>query len=271
MEIPLPAGRSLHACQAAFRIMEHEYPYPYRQTFPAPPIPPQISPGLRKRPLPAISQDKSAPAPRAIQPKPAPSAEAFQAPQARPALQIPRLPDPARGEPPRKRGRPSKVEIQRRAQMAQARGEQYPAPKRPIAKKGFGPSSPTIMAATEPMSSPSGAAPRPMLNQHRHDGVGFPGAREESSQTEDMQVRRMAAAQAAVFGDHSPSLTKESMPRTLEGQMAPSPTSFPTFRNIMQPSAGNPGSRHDAMAANIAEAETGVDSAHAMLDDHRET
>ncbi|EAS30734.3 uncharacterized protein CIMG_06213 [Coccidioides immitis RS] len=282
MEIPLPEGRSLHSCQTAFFRMEHEYTHAYRRSFPGPPAPAQTSPENRKRPLPPLGLDKTSSAHRAIQPKPTPPGETFQAAQARASLRIPRLPDPARGEPPRKRGRPSKAEIQRRTLMAQARGEQYPAPKRPVTKKGFGAASPTMRAGVEPDPSPAGLLQQslPAQQQHRHgDASSFQGPRDEpTSQTEDIQVRRMTAPHgvmsAQVFGNPGSGVpAKESMPRTLEGQISSSPTTFSqSFRGIIQSRSGLPSPRHDStLVSNVTEAEAGVDSAHSILDEQRET
>lgn len=73
----------------------------------------------------ALHHDK--PAPRAIQPRPPgpPTSKTSHGSESGSSAQLsPRL-DP--GEPPRKRGRPSKAETERRKLLAEARGEPYPS------------------------------------------------------------------------------------------------------------------------------------------------
>ncbi|EEP79324.1 predicted protein [Uncinocarpus reesii 1704] len=279
MEIPLPQGRSLASCQTAYVRMEHEYTHAYRPGLLGPPAPVQTSPGSRKRPLHPTPPDKSTNAPRLIQPKPTPPGEALQPAQARPPRRIPRLPDPTRGEPQRKRGRPTKAEVQKRMSLAHARGEQYPPPKKAATKKGFGASSPTIMSGVQSVPQPSGFVQQPMPTQtHKHsEGTPFQSTR-DASQVEDMQARRIAGPHGAMagslFGDPTSGIpTKEAMPRTLEGQVTPSPTSFnQSYRGIIQSGPGLPSPRHDgALVSNVPETEGAVDSAHSMMDEQRGT
>ncbi|KAJ5263798.1 hypothetical protein N7478_011403 [Penicillium angulare] len=84
---------------------------------------PPVDPNLRKRPL--YASDK----PRAIQPRPPASVASYSSESGASAQLSPRL-DGAHGEPPRKRGRPSKAETERRKAAAEARGETYPPPRR---------------------------------------------------------------------------------------------------------------------------------------------
>ena len=83
-----------------------------------------IDPTLRKRPL--NPAEKSI-APRAIQPRPPASTASYSSESS--AQLSPRF-DISTGEPPRKRGRPSKAETERRKAAAEARGEPYPPPRR---------------------------------------------------------------------------------------------------------------------------------------------
>lgn len=200
-------------------------------------------------------------------------------PTARAPLQIQRLSSAGRGEPPRKRGRPSKAEIQRRAEMAQSRGEPYPPPKRPIAKKNYG-AAPPMMTGAESMPSAAGLMQQSASahQHHRHEGGTFMNSREETTtQAEEIQMRRLTAPHimgGPVYGDSASGASgKESMPRTLEGQITPSPTTFSqSFRSIMQSNPGVPNPRHDSgLVSNMVEAEGGVDSAHSMLEGQRET
>ncbi|KAJ5885717.1 hypothetical protein N7504_011553 [Penicillium tannophilum] len=135
--IPLPPGRTMSSCRMAYESMQAHYPsYPPVAT-PAMPTPvqipraegtrasaPPIDPNLRKRPM----YDK----PRAIQPRPPgpPASVASYSSESGTSAQLsPRL-EGTPGEPPRKRGRPSKLETERRKAAAEARGETYPPPRR---------------------------------------------------------------------------------------------------------------------------------------------
>ncbi|KMU80297.1 hypothetical protein CISG_08403 [Coccidioides immitis RMSCC 3703] len=262
--------------------MEHEYTHAYRRRFPGPPAPAQTSPENRKRPLPPLGLDKTSSAPALFSQSPLPQAKLSGSPGTS-------FSSDSAASRPSKGGsaaffyrRPSKAEIQRRTLMAQARGEQYPAPKRPVTKKGFGAASPTMRAGVEPDPSPAGLLQQslPAQQQHRHgDASSFQGPRDEpTSQTEDIQVRRMTAPHgvmsAQVFGNPGSGVpAKESMPRTLEGQISSSPTTFSqSFRGIIQSRSGLPSPRHDStLVSNVTEAEAGVDSAHSILDEQRET
>jgi hypothetical protein len=86
--------------------------------------PAPIDPSLRKRPL--YPAEKPL-APRAIQPRPPASTASYSSESS--AQLSPRF-DASAGEPPRKRGRPSKAETERRKAAAEARGEPYPPPRR---------------------------------------------------------------------------------------------------------------------------------------------
>src|SRR5204863_7520587 len=111
--------------------MEREYaPTQHRQSFPGLTAP-QVPPGSRKRPLFPHIAEKSVPRP--IQPKP-PSAR-FPGPEIRTPIHMSPSAEGTMGEPPRKRGRPTKAEIERRTRIAHARGEQYPPVKRGTPRK----------------------------------------------------------------------------------------------------------------------------------------
>lgn len=105
-----------------------------------------IDPTLRKRPL--YPAEKPL-APRAIQPRPPASTASYSSESS--AQLSPRF-DVSAGEPPRKRGRPSKAETERRKAAAEARGEPYPPPRR----SGSG-----RLKISSP-SSPAGPAPYPV-------------------------------------------------------------------------------------------------------------
>ncbi|KAJ5137044.1 hypothetical protein N7448_005598 [Penicillium atrosanguineum] len=142
-DIPLPQGRSLNSCKMAFYNMQQGQPGvqaqgpgpgpgpPISHPLPAPILRPEltgtsppIDPMLRKRPL--YPAEKSI-APRAIQPRPPASTASYSSESS--AQLSPRF-DISTGEPPRKRGRPSKAETERRKAAAEARGEPYPPPRR---------------------------------------------------------------------------------------------------------------------------------------------
>ncbi|PLN75115.1 hypothetical protein BDW42DRAFT_44096 [Aspergillus taichungensis] len=171
-DIPLPAGRSLNSCQWAFRGMcQHVQAPPPPSYAPcppprhessAPPAAPSDSVNPRKRPI--LPSDKPILAPRAIQPRPTTSAPPFSNESGFPALISPGSESgTARNEPPRKRGRPSKAESQRRKAVAEALGEPYPPPRRSNSHRIKVPSTPTSPSAVEPLSGslPPSTSSRP--------------------------------------------------------------------------------------------------------------
>jgi hypothetical protein len=109
---------------------------------------------MRKRPL--YPSDK--PLPRAIQPRPPASTASYSSESGASAQLSPRL-DPGTGEPPRKRGRPSKAETERRKLAAEARGETYPPPRRSNSARLKNPTSPTSPAVGPSTSFPQSIAP----------------------------------------------------------------------------------------------------------------
>ncbi|KAL4890437.1 hypothetical protein BDV59DRAFT_204395 [Aspergillus ambiguus] len=130
------------------------------------------SSAVRKRPL--FPADKPMLAPRAIQPRPAASTASFSSESGASTHLSPGSESlNARGEPPRKRGRPSKAESERRKAAAEARGEPYPLPRRTGSNKTKDPSTPaspstttTTTTSTEPLTLallPQAITPRPDL------------------------------------------------------------------------------------------------------------
>ncbi|KAL2824005.1 hypothetical protein BDW59DRAFT_89806 [Aspergillus cavernicola] len=158
-DIPLPSGRSLNSCQSAFHDMCQEFQPPVNPGLG--PIPPQrhgpsmlpvalLDPtsGVRKRPL--YPPDKPILAPRAIQPRPTASNASYSSESGASAILSPGTGGvTARGEPPRKRGRPSKAESERRKAAAEARGEAYPPLRRSGSYKMKVPSTPTSPSGIE--------------------------------------------------------------------------------------------------------------------------
>ncbi|KAJ5736543.1 uncharacterized protein N7483_001668 [Penicillium malachiteum] len=167
--IPSRPGRSMNSCRTAFNNMQAQYqPYSSTPTIPAvPTMPtmqtiapapasiqmprpevtrssaPPVDPNLRKRPL--YPADK----PRAIQPRPPASVASYSSESGTSAQLSPKL-EGNPGEPPRKRGRPSKAETERRKLAAEARGETYPPPRRSGSGrlKIPGPGSPAVAIAS---------------------------------------------------------------------------------------------------------------------------
>ncbi|CRG88578.1 hypothetical protein PISL3812_05609 [Talaromyces islandicus] len=156
-DMPLPPGRTVNECRQQFQTMwqSSHPPPPVRSTeswqAPPPPSGYQVfnpSPvntvplassahdayASRKRPL--YSTDKPN-FPRAIQPRPPHSNVQFGHDAGSPGSISPGWGDHVSGkgpEPPRKRGRPSKMESERRKAEAEARGESYPPPRRRLSK-----------------------------------------------------------------------------------------------------------------------------------------
>ncbi|KAB8232137.1 hypothetical protein BDV23DRAFT_159208 [Aspergillus alliaceus] len=161
-DIPLPPGRSLNSCQLAFYSMCPQHvPMPVNPGFTSfhPPRHESSAPTAialdnsqtRKRLL--FPSDKPMLAPRAIQPRPTASTASFSSESGASALLSPGSESiPTRGEPPRKRGRPSKAESERRKAAAEARGETYPPPRRASSNKMKAPSTPTSPSSVEPLA-----------------------------------------------------------------------------------------------------------------------
>lgn len=104
------------------------------------------STSVRKRPL--YPTDKPI-LPRAIQPRPATGPASYSSESGTSTMLSPGAGGvTASGEPPRKRGRPSKAESERRKAAAEARGETYP-PSRPGSHKAKISSSPTSPSVIE--------------------------------------------------------------------------------------------------------------------------
>ncbi|KAK2803748.1 hypothetical protein FQN51_002977 [Onygenales sp. PD_10] len=210
-----------------FSISQH------RQSLPAPGVPLQISPGDRKRPLPALQLENKAPRP--IQPKP-PIPGQYPIQESRTPVQLsPGVDANFFGEPPRKRGRPSKAEMQRRSLAAQARGEPYPPPKKapPRPQVDLSPIGPSLESSTLPAIRPQvSGSPVHGLSMQQPDAAG--------SQTHDIQVHRAPRPQIPASPPIPPSAEpRESTPRTiLENQVPPPPTSSaPSFRGVNQTSS----------------------------------
>ncbi|KAJ5888937.1 hypothetical protein N7495_008978 [Penicillium taxi] len=198
-DIPLPPGRSLNSCRVAFSNMQmesqrqqqqqhqhHQHQHHQHQRhqstyLPAPSLATALAPAplatsiprpemtgstlpvdptLRKRPYP----DKPLP-PRAIQPKPPTSTASISSESS--AQLSPRLDSAAAGEPPRKRGRPSKAETERRKRAAEARGEAYPPPRRSNSNRIKIPPSPTSPGRLIPFAQ-SNIAMAQNQNQNRN-------------------------------------------------------------------------------------------------------
>lgn len=150
-------GRSLNSCQAAFGLMcqqnvqppaavrpatSQPLPLHHESTAPAAPV---ESSSVRKRPL-CLATDRPL-APRAIQPRPAHTPIAPYGRESSASTQT----SPGTEEPPRKRGRPSKADMERRKAAAEAVGETYQPPPR---RTGSGKSK--TSTATAP-NSPAGS------------------------------------------------------------------------------------------------------------------
>ncbi|KAE8399784.1 hypothetical protein BDV37DRAFT_259350 [Aspergillus pseudonomiae] len=170
-------GRSLNSCQVTFYSMCPQHvqlpinpsfaPFPPpRHESSAPPAPVLDNSQTRKRLL--FPSDRPILAPRAIQPRPTTSTASFSSESGASALLSPGSESmPSRGEPPRKRGRPSKAESERRRAAAEARGETYPPPRRTGSSKMKAPSTPTSPSNIEPLA----ASFIPHASGSRHPGV----------------------------------------------------------------------------------------------------
>ncbi|PWY70185.1 hypothetical protein BO70DRAFT_355650 [Aspergillus heteromorphus CBS 117.55] len=155
------ARRSLNSCQLAFYNMYQHAPlsanpnigpFPPQPHEPSVPAPIPLDNVMRKRPFPP---DKAIRVPRAIQPRPATSTASYSSESGASALLSPSSESITyRGEPARKRGRPSKAESERRKAAAEARGETYPPPRRSSSNKVKGSSTPASPSGIGPLGPP---------------------------------------------------------------------------------------------------------------------
>ena len=172
-------------------------------------VPPPIDPNLRKRPL--YPSDK----PRAIQPRPPPSVASYSSESGTSAQLSPRLESTA-GEPPRKRGRPSKAETERRKAAAEARGETYPPPRRLGAGRVRIPPSPT---------SPAG----PPIAPYAHTNISQPahGPNPSSIPFETSTGRPIAPATGLPVSDERRDMPTRSMAPSMRELPRPQEMSHP--------------------------------------------
>lgn len=186
-------GRSLNSCQFAFHTMcqeQQQQQQQQQQQLQQPQMSVPVNPGLvpfppprhelsaptavrpeashmRKRPL--FLLDKQPLAPRAIQPRPAASTASYSSESSASALLSPSLESTTtKGEPPRKRGRPSKAEAERRKAAAEARGEAYPPPRRSGPHRLKAPSTPAnppdVMSSGTSFTPQAGLRPLEVQN-----------------------------------------------------------------------------------------------------------
>ncbi|KLJ09165.1 hypothetical protein EMPG_15412 [Blastomyces silverae] len=244
MEIPLPPGRSLIACQNAYHHMAQEYSHMFQSRSPfGPNAPSQISPGDRKRPLHTLQTDKPPTGHRNIQPKPTPPGRYPSTDILTPQQLPPSVDNSALNERPRKRGRPSKAETQRRNQAAaQARGEIYPPVKRDLPRFGV-PLAPSLPTGTVPEAPPF-ATMRPQVTDGHVHGPQIQPTDALGSQTQDIRVHRAprpptGPSAGTPVGSTPNSGPGESTARTIMESQAPPPTtsSAPSFRGINQSSS----------------------------------
>lgn len=227
----MPAGRSLNSCKMAFCSMCQK-----PGQFPVLPAPTML-PSTRhedsllravqldcntttNRPL--LPLGKPLLAPRAIQPRPPPRMSYSSESNLSPG---PEYSPAASDEPPRKRGRPTKAETERRRLAAHARGETYPPPRRlrnaktklrspssSVSPGGvgngssgapFSPASESMHSAVAPIQPPVGSNSSPGTAESRQELGGGDGSA-------DGQHLRMASdPQASTSWPVSP----EALPR----------------------------------------------------------
>ncbi|PYH40315.1 putative AT DNA binding protein [Aspergillus saccharolyticus JOP 1030-1] len=283
-DIPLPPGRSLNSCQMAFYNMSQQVPvsaHPGRGPAPhahesAPPSTAPLDPSaLRKRPL--YPLDRAVRAPRAIQPRPTTSTASYSSESGASALLSPSSENiTVKGEPPRKRGRPSKAESERRKAAAEARGETYPPPRRTGSSKVKLPSAPTSPASLGPGaplfgSQAVGRPPHPSPSSELHypaqprrplslgGAIGdtrlqempsqdlMPSMRELPRPTEMRQT--LPSPQALQLGQREPIPRRETGDRLFE-PLLPDRTSFVegNRRNLIHPLARRPEEAHGTVS-----------------------
>ncbi|KAL2001829.1 hypothetical protein VTN02DRAFT_1149 [Thermoascus thermophilus] len=254
-DIPLPPGRSLNSCQNAFRSMSQLPLAPTQAPLPPPrlepPLPPAPRPDAgvpRKRPL--YPLEKATTTPRAIQPRPPPLSSTRYSVESGASIQVSHGMESttSRGEPPRKRGRPSKAETERRKAVAQARGETYPPPRRSTNAKPRNPTTPsgvTSGGSEGAAGSPQAAVQTPEMQKPGNPSKG--SVRKETTQMETGADRRGEVPQQANPGQTLPSLQSmqldrgEATPRTIRGDPVPTPIlplGFPFAERDQRPPRG---------------------------------
>lgn len=236
----------------------------HRQSLSGPVAPFQMSPGTKKRPLFPFQPDRTA-TPRAIQPKPIPTSGrySFNTEPNTPVQPLPVQSTPAAtsptGEPPRKRGRPSKAEIQRRSMVAQAKGESYPSPRRPPQKPLL--TTPVPPSATlEPSPLPGNAhAPDTRPPEMHLGGLGsMRPSRIDPPGPQDLQLHGISRPHAGIGSGNHPGprfgteLGDPASRAMAEHPNQPVTQSLPaSFRGINQ-SGPIPGSNPEAAATNAS-------------------
>ncbi|KAF2772257.1 hypothetical protein EJ03DRAFT_200362 [Teratosphaeria nubilosa] len=118
-DTPLPRGRSLNQCRAAFEEMRRQHPAAFLSGHPAPQTP-LTAPLYSKRPF---SLEPVYPGGREIRPKPYPSASVTSLPSGEPTQK-------------RKRGRPTKAQAQAKAAAAEGVAPPGPSGTAVIAPQG---------------------------------------------------------------------------------------------------------------------------------------
>ncbi|KAG5301156.1 AT hook domain-containing protein [Histoplasma ohiense] len=244
MEIPLPPGRSVIACQNAYDHMSQEYGnISQRQRLSGPTAPLQISPGDRKRP-PPFQVEKPPAGHRAIQPKPIPPGRYPSTDIRTPQQLSPNVDNSLFSEPPRKRGRPSKAEIQRRNQLAQARGDPYPPVNRHPPRFGVQ-LAPSLLTGTSSEPVPFSSMRPQVMDSHAHGGPIQP-TDAFGSQTQDIRVHRAPRSQISPSSGAPVSFTPNSEPgeptprATIENQASHPTTSLIPSSKVMDQSSSLP-------------------------------
>ncbi|OKL62172.1 hypothetical protein UA08_02769 [Talaromyces atroroseus] len=199
------AGRSLNECRQQFESMwqTHQSQPPLRPPeswqAPLPPTafpatqagpanvsfhhPPHDSFGSRKRPL--YPPERPPNFPRAIQPRPPLGGGQLSSESGSPGPTSPGWSEGVigkGGEPPRKRGRPSKAEAERRKLEAEARGESYPTPRRrtSMGKLPVTPSGAASATSDSSMVSPMMTAQTPEMSK-QEKALETPATRDGST------------------------------------------------------------------------------------------
>ncbi|KAL1969034.1 hypothetical protein VTN77DRAFT_868 [Rasamsonia byssochlamydoides] len=228
-DIPLPPGRTLNQCRDAFQSM-YQQVVPANQTQPPPPRPGSWAPPPvpsapvpvstlaptpapaptpvqegyvpRKRPL--YPLEKTALTPRAIQPRPPLSAGQFSSESGSPGSTSPRYEGVAgnSGERPRKRGRPSKAEAERRKAEAEARGEEYPPRRRSTTAKTRNP--PTPSGAASATSEGSLLSPRAALHTPEMQKQELPSEDSGGKDPGQMDTSVRRTSESSVTGETDP-------------------------------------------------------------------
>lgn len=194
-------GRSLRDCQLLFDSLIQQRPPPQSFTTLQPSLSASFpSAAAQHRPFPEQPHFQPQPTPRAIQPRPSRSTDSpIPASTNGDGLTIVRTVGPdLTGERRKKRGRPTKEEVEERTAMLAAEGKVYEPKKRPIKKFRASTGTPIPLSERTP-PSPAVQTPLPQTVEAKEDSSS--GKRRSKRQSIGLQTQGEPASPTTRTGD----------------------------------------------------------------------